>query len=259
MAVSADGQRWALLNASPEIRAQLESFAALWPREPRHSPVAAVVLTNGDLDHTLGLLSLRESHPIAVYATASVRDGFREGNALYRTLERFPGQTTWHELELGREIALADTGLFATPFAVPGKLPIHLESARPPSPQDNVGLRIRDPRRGSVLAYLPAVAAASPGVHDALQGAGAVFFDGTFWSSDELIAAGLGTRRAEEMAHWPVGGPAGSLAFLAKLPGRRVLIHVNNTNPLLRDDSVESAALRAAGVEIAYDGMEIEL
>ena len=259
VAVSADGRRWVLLNASPEIRAQLESFPALWPRAPRHSPVAALVLTNGDLDHTLGLLSLRESHPLSVYATASVRDGFREGNALYRTLERFPGQTTWNTLALGREVALEDTGLFVTPFAVPGKLPIHLEATSAPSPEDNVGLRIRDARNGGALAYLPAVAGEAPGVHDALRGAGAVFFDGTFWSSDELIAAKLGAKRAEEMAHWPVGGADGSLAFLAKLPGRRVLIHLNNTNPLLREDSAERESARAAGVEIAHDGMELAL
>jgi pyrroloquinoline quinone biosynthesis protein B len=259
VAVSADGRRWVLLNASPEIRAQLESFPALWPRAPRHSPVAAVVLTNGDLDHTLGLLSLRESYPISVYATGAVRDGFREGNALYRTLERFPDQASWHALELGREAPLADTGLFATAFPIPGKLPIHLESARAPSPEDNVGLRIRDPRGGGVLAYLPAVAGESSGVHDALVGASAVFFDGTFWSSDELIAAKLGTRRAEDMAHWPVGGASGSLAFLAKLPGRRILIHLNNTNPLLREGGAECDAARAAGVEIAHDGLELAL
>jgi len=188
-----------------------------------------------------------------------VRDGFREGNALYRTLERFPGQTTWSALELGREVPLEDTGLLVAAFAVPGKLPIHLESARAASPADNVGLRIRDPRSGGVLAYLPAVAADAPGVHDALEGARAVFFDGTFWTSDELIAAKLGQKRAEEMAHWPVGGAGGSLAFLAKLPGRRVLIHLNNTNPLLREDSAECAAARAAGVEVAHDGMELEL
>jgi pyrroloquinoline quinone biosynthesis protein B len=259
VAVSADGRTWALLNASPEIRAQIESFPGLWPRAPRHSPVAAVVLTNGDLDHTLGLLSLRESYPISILATAAVRDGFREGNALYRTLERFPGQTTWTALELGREAALADTGLRVTAFPIPGKLPIHLETARPASPEDNVGLRIEDPKSGGVLAYLPAVAGASGGVHDALRGASAVFFDGTFWSSDELIEAKLGTRRAEDMAHWPVGGARGSLDFLAKLPGRRVLIHLNNTNPLLRESGPERDAANAAGVEIAHDGMELEL
>ncbi|HTO68343.1 MAG TPA: pyrroloquinoline quinone biosynthesis protein PqqB [Myxococcota bacterium] len=258
VAVSGDGEYWFLLNASPEIRAQIESFAPLWPRAKRHSPVSGVLLTNGDLDHVLGLLSLRESHPIQVWSTAAVRGGFAEGNPLYATLERFPAQVRWHALELGREIALC-SGLFATALAIPGKLPLHLERTHAASPEDNVGLRIRDARTGGVLAYLPAVAGPSSAVEAAVAGADCTCFDGTFWSSDELVAAGLGTRRAEDMAHWPVGGATGSLEFLAKLPGRRILIHVNNTNPLLREDGAELAAARAAGVEVAHDGLELAL
>jgi pyrroloquinoline quinone biosynthesis protein B len=265
VALSADGKRWFLLNASPEIRAQIESFPPLWPRAKRHSPVSGILLTNGDLDHTLGLLSLRESHPISVYATGAVRRGFAEGNSLYGTLQRFPDQVRWGELALGVETALVDrdggtdTGLLVTALAIPGKAPLHLERVRAASPEDNVGLRIRDAKRGVTLAYLPAVAGPSPAVQDAVRGADCVFFDGTFWSSDELVAAGLGTRRAEDMAHWPVGGANGSLEFLAKLPGRRILIHVNNTNPLLREDGPEHQAVYAAGVEVAHDGLELRL
>jgi pyrroloquinoline quinone biosynthesis protein B len=265
VAVSADGDRWYLLNASPEIRAQIESFPALWPRARRHSPVSGIVLTNGDLDHCLGLLSLRESHPISLYATAAVRGGFEEGNVLYRTLQRFPEQVRWHDLALGVETALVDpesgaeSGLFVTALPIPGKLPLHLEGLRARSLEDNVGLRIRDAKRGVSVAYLPAVSAPSPELLAAARGAACVFFDGTFWSSDELVAAGLGTRRAEDMAHWPVGGAGGSLELLAKLPGRRILIHVNNTNPVLREDGPEHAAVCAAGVEVAYDGMELRL
>jgi len=265
IALSADGERWFLINASPEIRAQIESFPPLWPRARRHSPVSGIVLTNGDLDHCLGLLSLRESHPICVYATDAVRSGFAEGNTVYRTLERFPDQVRWRGLPLAREVALvdpddgSDTGLFATALPIPGKLPLHLERLRAPSAEDNVGLRIRDRRSGGTLAYLPAVAGASDAVERAVDGADCVFFDGTFWSSDELIAAGLGTRSAEAMAHWPVGGSNGSLPWLAKLAGRRILIHVNNTNPLLREDGPERGAASAAGVEVAHDGLEIRL
>ena len=265
LAVSADGERWLLLNASPEIRAQIESFAPLWPRAKRHSPVSGIALTNGDLDHCLGLLSLRESHPISIYATAAVRRGFEEGNRLYGTLQRFPGQVRWRELALGVETPLADpetgadTALLLTALPIPGKLPIHLERLRAPSPEDNVGLRIRDAARRVTLAYLPAVAGPSSAVLEAVEGADCVFFDGTFWSSDELVAAGLGTRRAEDMAHWPVGGANGSLELLAKLPGRRILIHVNNTNPMLREDGPQHAAVYAAGVEVAHDGLELRL
>jgi len=234
LAVSADGDSWFLINASPEIRQQIESFAPLWPRAQRHSPIAAIVLTNGDLDHCLGLLSLRESHPLVVYATEPVHAGFTEGNALYRTLERFPRQVEWRALVLGREVPLGSdgSGLYLTAVPAPGKLPLHLERHRQPSPDDSVGLVIHDRRTAGRLAYFSGVAGRSPQLDGALADADVIFFDGTFWSSDELIAAGLGTRRAEDMAHWPIGGAQGSLAFLASLRARRrVLIHVNNTNP----------------------------
>jgi pyrroloquinoline quinone biosynthesis protein B len=259
VAISADGAAWFLLNVSPEIRAQIESFPPLTPREPRHSPIAGLVLTNGDLDHCLGLLSLRESHPLTVYATESVRVGFTEGNVLYRTLERFDGQVTWRALAIGREQPLGDAGLAITAIATPGNLPLHLKSLRPPSAEDNVGLVVRDQRTGKRLAYFSGVAGPSPALERALAEADVLFFDGTFWSSDELIALGLGTRRAEEMSHWPLGGPEGSAAFLARQPGRRILIHVNNTNPILREGSAERRALEAAGIEVAADGLELAL
>jgi len=268
LAVSADGGSWFLINASPEIRAQIEAFPGLWPRDRRHSPIAGILLSNGDLDHCLGLLSLRESHPLVVYATASVREGFCEGNALYRTLERFPGQVTWRTLGLGREQPLGGQGqgdgedgpLRVTAVPAPGKLPLHLEGRRAPSPEDNVGFVMRDARSGARLAYFSGVAGPAAEIERAAAGAGAVFFDGTFWSSDELVAAGLGTRRAEEMAHWPLSGEGGSLRFLGSAGARRrILIHVNNTNPILRDAGPERRALRDLGIEVAEDGMELEL
>jgi pyrroloquinoline quinone biosynthesis protein B len=269
VAVSADGVRWFLLNVSPEIRHQIESFSGLHPKAPRHSPIDAIVLTNGDLDHTLGLLSLRESHPLVVYATERVRRGFTEGNVLYRTLERFPDQVTWRALRPGREEALAEvdgraSGLIVEAVAVPGKLPIHLELGLAPlgagEPTDNVGLKIRDAATGRRLAYFPAVGGLTVDIRKALADADCVFFDGTFWSRDELPALGLGTKRAEDMAHLPVGGEAGSLAALRGLSApRRIYIHLNNTNPLLRDDSMERKEAEAAGWEIAFDGMEVRL
>ena len=258
VAVSADGERWILLNASPEIRSQIESCAALHPRAPRHSPIAAIVLTNGDLDHCLGLLSLRESYPITVCATEEVRRGFTEGNVLYRTLERFPGQTTWRTLVPGRKTEIE--GLIIEPVAATGKLPIHLEASSAAGPGQNVGLLIQDRKSGSKLAYFPAVASVTPRLRSALDGADCVFFDGTFWSSEELIALGLGDKRAEDMAHLPVGGAGGSLEALAGIrAARRIFIHINNTNPLLRMGSDEARRAQAAGWEIAYDGMEMAL
>jgi len=265
VAVSADGDQWFLINCSPEIRSQIESFPPLHPRGPRHSPIAAILLTNGDLDHCLGLLSLRESHPLAIYATERLRQGFTEGNVLYRTLDRFPGQVTWRRLELGREQELTGvderpSGLSAEPVAVPGKLPIHLETGATSQPEDSVGFRIRERRTGRVVAYLSGVGAVTDAVCRALEGADCVFFDGTFWSSDELPASGLGTKKAEEMAHLPIGGPDGSLARLGGLGApRRIFIHVNNTNPLLREDSPERAQVEAAGWEVACDGLEVRI
>jgi pyrroloquinoline quinone biosynthesis protein B len=266
VAVSADGSAdCVLLNCSPEIRSQIESAPALHPRSPRHSPIAAILLTNGDLDHCLGLLSLRESHRLVVYATDAVARGFTRGNVLYRTLERFPGQVTWRIAKPGREEDIADvegkpTGLTAEAVAVPGKAPIHLEGGRAPDPEDNVGFVIREPRTRRTVAYLSALASVTDSVRATITDADAVFLDGTFWSSDELPARGLGTKRAEEMAHLPVGGAAGSLAQLAGTrASRRVYIHVNNTNPMLREDSPERAAVAAAGWEVAWDGMEVRL
>jgi pyrroloquinoline quinone biosynthesis protein B len=264
VAVSADGAAWFLLNVSPEIRAQIESFPSLHPRAPRHSPIAGIVLTNGDLDHCLGLLSLRESHPLTVYATDRVRRGFTEGNVLYRTLQRFPGQVTWRVLKPGHEEEMTvdgrPTGLVLSAVAVPGKLPIHLEGRLPPDPEDNVAVRIREPRTGRTVAYASAAGAVTPAVRMALAGADCAFFDGTFWSSDELPAQGLGTSRAEDMAHIPIGGPQGSLALLGPLPStRRIFIHINNTTPVLREDSPERQAVVEHGWEVAFDGMEVVL
>jgi pyrroloquinoline quinone biosynthesis protein B len=267
VAISADGAAWFLLNASPEIRQQLESFPRLHPRARRDTPIAGIVLTNGDLDHTLGLLSLRESQPLRLYASDRVRRGFTEGNVLYRTLERFDGQVTWHALDLsepGREAELllpggAPSGLGLRAFSVPGKAALHLDQAKP-DPGDNIGVLLRDLRTNKRFAYLAAAGASSAAVVTATADADCIFFDGTFWSSSELIELGASTRRAEDMAHWPIGGPEGSLRFLQSLSrARRVYIHINNTNPILRDDSRERAAVHAAGVEVAYDGMELVL
>ena len=258
VAVSADAERWFLLNASPEIRSQIESFRGLYPRGPRHSPIAGILLTNGDLDHCLGLLSLRESHPLVIYATERVRRGFTEGNVLYRTLQRFPGQVTWRALELGREIEVGGLAVEALP--APGKPPIHLEGDGVSDPGDNIGLLVRDLKTGKRLAYFSAAAAITSAMRAALDQADCVFFDGTFWASDELIALGLGDKRAEQMAHLPVGGKDGSLRTLAGVrTPKRIYIHLNNTNPLLERASPERALVTAAGIAVAEDGMEFEL
>jgi len=267
VAVSADGDAWFLVNASPDIRSQIESFPALHPRGLRQSPIQGILLTNGDLDHTLGLLSLRESHPLVVYATEAVRRGFVESNVLYRTLQRFPGQVTWRTLTLGSEVALSDgdgdpSGLSVEALAVPGKLPIHLEGlgGAGPEPGDNVGLLIRERGPDRALVYLSTVGRLTSETLSAAEGADCLFFDGTFWSEEELCELGVSEKRAREMAHLPIGGESGSLAALRRArPPLRIYIHLNNTNPVLAEDSPERAAVERAGWRVARDGLEIAL
>jgi pyrroloquinoline quinone biosynthesis protein B len=264
-AVSGDGERWFLLNASPEIRTQIEQFPALHPRAARHTPIQAIVLTNGDLDHCLGIFSLRESHPICIYATDRVRHGVADANVFYRTLQRFPGQVTWRRLEVGREQDLlcsdgSPSGLTIEPVPAPGKLPVHLEGLMASHPEDNVGLRIRDTKTGGVLGYFSAVGRLDDGVRTALKRLDCLLFDGTFWSNEELSEPGLMKKTAEDLAHLPIGGAGGSLRELAGLDRvRRIFVHINNTNPILVDDSPERRAVEAAGCEVGHDGLELTL
>jgi pyrroloquinoline quinone biosynthesis protein B len=255
-------ERVLLVNASPDVLRHIEAFPGLWPRSPRHTPIAAIALTNGDLDHVVGLLSLRESQPLRILATPQVRAGLVERNAVLRTLARTADQVQWVDFVLGRETVLEDLGLGVTPLPAPGKLPVHLVGIVDPSPEDNVALRVRDLSTGRVLAVATAIGGFE-GVEPLVAGAGAVLFDGTFWSDDELITLGLGRGRARDMAHVPVGGPEGSLARFAASPGlagaRRVYTHINNTNPMLRAGSAQRAEVERAGWEIAFDGMELSL
>ncbi|MGH7271461.1 MAG: pyrroloquinoline quinone biosynthesis protein PqqB [Polyangiaceae bacterium] len=263
IAITSTGDRWLVINASPDVLRQIEHFEPLWPRAQRHTPIGAITLTNGDLDHVVGLLSLRESQPLRILATDRVRAGLTGHNAMLRTLERTVDQVTWTHLELGREVALDDIGVGVTAHPAPGKLPVHLAALLDPSPEDNVALRVRDLATGRSVVIATAMGALD-GAHALAQGADAVFFDGTFWSEDELVARGLGKARAGDMAHVPVGGPAGSLAYFgspspAASAMRRVYTHINNTNPILRSDARECAEVLAAGWEIALDGMDLWL
>jgi pyrroloquinoline quinone biosynthesis protein B len=268
IAIGTGGERWLLVNASPDILRQIERFNGLWPRSRRDTPIAAIALTNGDLDHVLGLLSLRESQPIRVLATDRVHAGLVERNAMVRTLARTPDQVAWMPLRLGHEVTLDDVGLGVTALPVPGKLPVHLMGLTSASPEDNVALRIRDltaerdtATRSRGRPPMVVVATSVGTLDDAqavVEGADAIFFDGTFWSEDELVAQGLGTAHARDMAHAPVGGDQGSLARLAAVAAsRRVYTHINNTNPMLRDGSPERFAVEQAGWEVAFDGMEV--
>jgi pyrroloquinoline quinone biosynthesis protein B len=263
VAISARAGTWVLCNCSPDVLRQIEAFDELHPRAPRHSPIAAIVLTNGDLDHVLGLFSLRESYPLVVYATDGVRRGLFEQNALARTLARFEGHLTHRPLPLGAEVPIADaqgepTGVFVTARPVRGKVPVHFEGFAASSPDQNVGLWLRD-EAGGKAAYVSAVADLAD-ITPHLGGVDVLLLDGTFWSADELSRPGLSKARAEDMAHLPVGDPGGSLESSARLAvRRRIYTHINNTNPMLVESSPERRQATAQGWEIATDGMEIRV
>jgi pyrroloquinoline quinone biosynthesis protein B len=259
VAISTDGERWSLLNASPDLRQQILATPALHPRHgPRHSPIAAVVLTNGDVDHVAGLLSLREAQPFDLYATGAILEVLRS-NPIFNVLD--PELVRRRALTLEQPLAL-EGGPMLVPFAVPGKVPLYLEGDAVEIgalSEDVIGLELRA-ERGAKAFFIPGCARLTPALAERLAGAALVLFDGTLWTDDEMIRSETGTKTGARMGHISVSGPDGTLAAFASLDIRRkILIHINNTNPILLEDSAERAAILAAGWEVAYDGMEIAL
>jgi pyrroloquinoline quinone biosynthesis protein B len=266
VALSNDNQSWYLLNASPDLRLQIEATPALLPQSGgRSSPIKGVVLTSADLDQVAGLLSLRELQPFRIYCTPSLRRILREHNSVFAMLNRVPNQAVWTEIEPGKSFPLVtadgmDSGLCCEPltlgsrsaYVAVGSVRLYLQDA-------SLGLLLSS-ASGGRLAYLPAV----PKVDDALlrwlDTADLLLFDGTFWSDDELIRVQGEGATAREMGHIPVSSPEGSLRKLAALRRpRKVFLHVNNTNPMLNQSSPEYAQVREAGWEIAEDGWGFEL
>lgn len=263
VAVSADGEHWFLLNASPDLRQQIADTPVLHPRQGlRSSPIAGVVLSGGDVDAIAGLLTLRERQPLTVYATARVHEVLR-ANPIFNVLA--PDVVARQPLELERQhpLALPDgtpSGLTVELFAVPGKVPLYLEDASGTPPivlgEDTVGAALSDGRRR--LYFIPGCAAMTEALAQRLRGAELVLFDGTLWRDDEMIRAGIGSKTGRRMGHMSLSGPDGTIAAFSSLGVRRkVLVHINNSNPVLLDDSSERAELEAAGWEVAYDGMEL--
>jgi pyrroloquinoline quinone biosynthesis protein B len=265
VAVSGDGVRWILLNASPDLRTQLAAHRVLWPPSgTRGTPVGAVILTDAEIDHTLGLLLLRESAAkLPVYAPAGVTALLGRQWPLYRVLSAYSGVEP-RALEDDRPIELADRagvalGLACVATPVARRPPRYAATAQ--AAAWDVGLRLTDRRTGGTLAYVPTAGAIDDAVRRVAGGADLLLFDGTFWSDDELRAVGgADAPTAREMGHQPVGGAGGSLELLPRLGVKRiVLVHINNTNPLLCRSSTERAQVEAAGVVVGEDAMEFEL
>ena len=267
IAVSADGARWALVNASPDLRAQVEANACLHPAEGlRSSPIRAVVLTNGDVDAVAGLLNLREGTPFGLYAHDRVLRVL-DANPIFEVVRR--DLVPRRPLALEAWTPLADgagepLGVEMRAFAAPGKVPLYLEGGASveaildASAGETVGLEIR---AGEARAtYLANTAAITDALRERLRGVPLAFVDGTLWRDDEMIAAGVGSKTGRRMAHVSMSGPEGAMARLEGLGiGRAVFVHVNNTNPALLADSPERAELERRGFAVAHDGMALEV
>lgn len=256
IAVSADGARWSLANATPDVREQLARAPALHPRPAtRDVPIDTVVLTNADLDHALGLLVMREALPYRIVSTPWVRRALLGHNAVFRLLE-----PAWSEAKLDEPFLLDRSDVLeARLFPVPGKPPGWLRDLERNEPETTAALRVTDRRSGRRLVYAPGVQRLDEGTLAELAAADLRFVDGTFWSEHELLEVRPGAPSATEMGHVPVSGPAGSLRLLAGLPGRSFYVHMNNTNPLLDARSGPAAEVARASVGVALDGMELEL
>lgn len=260
IAVSGDGASWILINASPDIRTQLESFATLRPRGTvRGSAIAAVLLTDAQLDHTIGLLLLREGGPLPVYCTEPVSQDLRNGFPVLAILTHYCG-VQWQPMVPDQPFQIADQPqLRFTAIPLQSKAPPYSPHRHAPQLGDNVGLVIEDLGSGGRLFYVPGLGEITPAVRRWLEGADCLLVDGTFWHNDELGHAGAGSKTATAMGHLPLSGPGGMLEQLRNSRGRKVLIHINNTNPILDEDSPERARLAEEGIEVAIDGMEIRL
>jgi pyrroloquinoline quinone biosynthesis protein B len=262
-AVSADGKTWFLLNASPDLRVQLESVPQLHPRAKtsRSTSIEAVLLTNADLDHTLGLLLMREGGKIRVHATPQVRKSLTQGISLTSTLQSFGG-IHWtqppHKLAPLLRRDGSRSGLQYQAVNVVGKPPRFMKGNRSNGYGHSVGYRIVDEKSGGRLLFLPDVAVLDASTINALSDCDVLLFDGTFWSENEMRKLGVGGLSAKQMGHVPISGRQGSLKQLARLTVvRKIYTHINNTNPILRKGSPEHAAVHAAGVEVGRDGMEM--
>jgi pyrroloquinoline quinone biosynthesis protein B len=256
VAVSADYQRWFLLNASPDIRAQIESFPALQPGGVRHSPLQAVLLTDAELDHTLGLLLLREAGDLEVHATAAVHEILCKGTSLLQTLGAYT-RVEWRTVAVGIEVSLADS-LSYRAFHVPTNKRARFGTGE--GEESVVGYRITDGHTGRALVYVPGAQELTASVRAHLEGCTCLLIDGTCWHDDELIRLGIGGKTSREMGHLPISGADGSLKQLAPFPiERKIYIHINNTNPILLEDTPERRIVEEHGLEVAADGLELEI
>jgi len=258
IAVSADGQNWLLVNASPDLRQQIAETPALHPRTGilRNSPIGAVLLTGAEVDTIMGLLHLRERQAFALFGTAQTLAVLDE-NPIFRALNpEFVIRRA-----IATDLAFEVLGISVSAYTLPGKVPLFAEAGEDPGvTEDGETIGIAVAAGGKTLHYIPGCAMMTPALRERLAGAACVMFDGTLFTDDEMIRMGAGPKTGRRMGHMPMTGAGSTLEAFAKIPvGRRIFIHINNTNPALLADSPERAQLSAAGWEVAQDGMEIHL
>lgn len=269
LAVSADGSRWVLLNASPDLRQQIADAPALWPDAggpKRNSPIKAVVVTNADVDHIIGLINLREAQPFSIYGSARVLATLRDNSVFNVCNEEIVPR---RELPLDGTVALEgageDLGLVVEAFAVPGKIALFLEDQSDQTSfgsrdGDTIGLKVTETATGKFFFYIPGCAEVDPPLAERIKGAPVIFFDGTLYTDDEMLTQGLLNKTGKRMGHISISGADGSIAAFKDLDvNRKIYVHINNSNPVLNDASPERRATEAAGWEVGYDGMEVSL
>ena len=262
IALSDDGVNWIVCNASPDIRAQIEAFPALQPaRALRDTAIRALILLDSQIDHTTGLLTLREGCPHEVWCSEMVHQDLTTGFPLFNMLSHWHGGLRWNPIALDQSFTVAACpALRFTPIPLRSAAPPYSPHRNDPHPGDNLGLLVEDVRTGGKLFYAPGLGQVDGALLEWMGQADCLLVDGTLWRDDEMIHAGVGDKLGSAMGHLPQSGAGGMLEVLECLPKpRKVLIHINNTNPILDEDSAERAELDARGIEVAWDGMSIEL
>ena len=262
--ICADSENWVLFNASPDILHQIRSFPALQPaRSLRDTAIRAVLLMDAQIDHTTGLYMLREHRqPLELWCHALVRDDLMGGNPIFNVLAHYCG-INWHDVSLDASGFAMDSvpGLHFTALPLISNAPPYSPHRDRPQPGDNVGITVREPATGKQIFYAPGLGQMEPHVWAAMQAADCVLVDGTLWTDDEMIVLGASKKTSRAMGHLPQTGAGGMLEWLEQLPAStsKILIHINNTNPILDSDSTQRKELTRRGIEVAYDGMEIDL
>lgn len=263
IALSDDGINWILCNASPDIRAQIESFPALQPnRALRDTAIGAVILLDSQIDHTTGLLTLREGCPHEVWCTDMVHQDLTTGFPLFNMLEHWNGGLKWNQIVLGERFVVdACPNLRFTPLQLLSSAPPYSPHRGNPHPGDNIGLMVEDVVTGGKLFYAPGLGQIDDEtLLEWMRQADCLLVDGTLWRDDEMMHQGVGTKLGSEMGHLPQSGEGGMIEVLGKVDGpRKILIHINNTNPILDEESAERAEIERHGIEVSFDGMQIEL